>query len=127
MINDTIDILEATIVNFGINFVAVIDPNTNRFTALSRANAALRVYLSENQYDIGESIQITDFYKVLQKVPGIIDVEDLEIVGKSGAQYADLSYNFIQNLSPNGHRVEAENNIVFELKFPNVDIKGSIR
>ena len=127
MINDTIDILDATIVNFGINFVAVIDPNTNRFTALSRANAALRVYLSENQYDIGESIQITDFYKVLQKVPGIIDVEDLEIVGKSGAQYADLSYNFIQNLSPNGHRVEAENNIVFELKFPNVDIKGSIR
>jgi hypothetical protein len=127
MINDTIDILDATIANFGINFVAVIDPNTNRFTALNRANAALRQYLIENQYDIGESIQLTDFYKVLQKVPGIVDVEDLEIVGKVGAQYSDLSYDFVQNLSPNGHRIEASNNVVFELKFSNVDIKGSVR
>tara|TARA_R110000824_G_scaffold228344_1_gene416112 strand:- start:966 stop:1349 length:384 start_codon:yes stop_codon:yes gene_type:complete len=127
MVNDTIDILDATIVNFGINFVAVIDPNTNRFTALNRANTALRVFISENQYDIGESIQITDFYKVLQKVPGIVDVEDLEIVGKSGAQYADLSYDFIENLSPTGQRVNAANNIVFELKYPNVDVKGSVR
>jgi len=127
MINDTIDILDATIVNFGINFVAVVDPNTNRFTVLNRANAALRQYLLENQYDIGESIQLTDFYKVLQKVPGIVDVEDLEIVGKTGAQYSDLSYDFVQNLSPNGHRIEAPNNVVFELKFSNVDIKGSVR
>lgn len=127
MINDTIDILDATIANFGINFVVVIDPNTNRFTALNRANAALRQYLIENQYDIGESIQLTDFYKVLQKVPGIVDVEDLEIVGKVGAQYSDLSYDFVQNLSSNGHRIEASNNVVFELKFSNVDIKGSVR
>jgi len=127
MINDTIDILDATVVNFGINFVAVVDPNTNRFTVLNRANAALRQYLLENQYDIGESIQLTDFYKVLQKVPGIVDVEDLEIVGKTGAQYSDLSYDFVQNLSPNGHRIEAPNNVVFELKFSNVDIKGSVR
>tara|TARA_R110000824_G_scaffold100666_2_gene239255 strand:- start:168 stop:1967 length:1800 start_codon:yes stop_codon:yes gene_type:complete len=127
MINDTIDILDATIVNFGINFVVVIDPNTNKFTALNRANAALRQHLNENQYDIGESIQLTSFYKVLQKVPGVVDVEDLEIVGKVGAQYSDLSYDFVQNLSPTGHRIEALNNVVFELKFPNVDIKGSVR
>ena len=127
MINDTIDILDATIANFGINFVAVIDPNTNRFTALNRATVALQRYISENQYEIGESIQITDFYKVLQKVPGIVDVEDLEIVAKTGAQYSDLSYDFIENLSPNGQRIEAANNVVFELKYANVDIKGSIR
>jgi len=127
MINDTVDILDATIANFGINFMAVVDPNTNRFTALNRATVALQRYLVENQYEIGESIQITDFYKVLQKVPGIVDVEDLEIVPKTGAQYSDLSYDFVENLSPNGQRIEAANNVVFELKYPNVDIKGSVR
>jgi hypothetical protein len=91
VVNDTIDILDAQIVNFGINYVVAVDLNANRFTVINRANAALRDYLLKNQYEIGESILITDFYKVLQKVNGIIDVIDLEIVGKSGVSYTSSS------------------------------------
>jgi hypothetical protein len=127
VVNDTIDILDAQIVNFGINYVVAIDLNTNRFTVINRANAALRDYLLRNQYDIGESILITEFYKVLQKVNGIIDVIDLEIVGKSGVSYASSSFDFEERLSADGRRIEGENNAIFELKFPNVDIKGAIQ
>ncbi len=126
IVNDTVDILDATIANFGINYVAAIDTTADRFTVLSKANDALTKYLNNNPYDIGESILITDFYKVLQKVPGIIDVVDLEIVGKSGVSYGGLDYNFTNNLTPDGRRIAADANVVFELKFPNVDIKGSI-
>jgi hypothetical protein len=127
MVNDTIDILDAAIVNFSLVYTIMADINTNRFTVMSRANAALRQFILEHQYDIGESIQLTDFYKVLQKVKGVVDVIDLQIENQSGAQYSDVSYNMSANLTPDGRRVEARNNIVFELKFPNVDIKGSIR
>ena len=126
IVNDTVDILDATIANFGINYVVAIDMNADRFTVLGKANDALTKYLNNNQYDIGESILITDFYKVLQKVPGIIDVVDLEIVERSGASYSNLDYNFVNNLTPDGRRIAADANVVFELKFPNVDIKGSI-
>ena len=127
VVNDTIDILDAQIINFGINYVVAIDLNTNRFTVINRANAALRDYLLRNQYDIGESILITEFYKVLQKVNGIVDVVDLEIVGRSGASYADSSYNFDSSLSADGRRIEGQDNAIFELKFPNIDIKGAIQ
>lgn len=127
VVNDTIDILDAQIVNFGINYVVAVDLNANRFTVINRANAALRDYLLKNQYEIGESILITDFYKVLQKVNGIIDVIDLEIVGKSGVSYASSSFDFEERLSADGRRIEGENNAIFELKFPNVDIKGAIQ
>mgnify|MGYP001350523026 CR=1 FL=1 len=126
IVNDTVDILDATIANFGINYVAAIDTNADRYTVLGKANDALTKYLNNNQYDIGEAILITDFYKVLQKVPGIIDVVDLEIVNRSGASYSNLDYNFVNNLTPDGRRIAADANVVFELKFPNVDIKGSI-
>ena len=126
IVNDTVDILDATIANFGINYVAAIDINADRFTVLGKANDALTKYITNNPYDIGETILITEFYKVLQKVPGIIDVVDLEIVGQSGASYSNLDYNFVQNLTPDGRRIAADANVVFELKFPNVDIKGSI-
>jgi hypothetical protein len=127
VVNDTIDILDAQIVNFGINYVVAVDLNANRFTVINRANAALRDYLLKNQYEIGESILITDFYKVLQKVNGIIDVIDLEIVGKSGVSYTSSSFDFEERLSADGRRIEGENNAIFELKFPNVDIKGAIQ
>jgi hypothetical protein len=126
IINDTIDILDAQIANFGIEYVVAIDTNADKFTVLNRANRAITKYLNENSYDIGESILITDFYKVLQKVKGIIDVVDLEIVDKAGGIYSDLSYDFISNLSADGRRIESKQNVIFELKFPNVDIKGSI-
>jgi hypothetical protein len=127
VVNDTVDILDAQIVNFGINYVVVVDLGDNRFTVINRANAAIRDYILKNQYDIGESILITDFYKVLQKVKGVIDVVDLEIVDRSGGSYSSISYDFKEKLSADGRRIEGENNVVFELKFPNIDITGAIQ
>ena len=127
IINDTVDILDASIVNFGIDYRVAIDLNTNRFDVINRANVALRNWLQNNQYDIGENIQLVDFYKVLQKVKGVIDVVGLEIKGKAGATYSNLDYSFTKNLSANGRRISAKENIIFELKFPNIDIKGSIQ
>lgn len=127
IVNDTIDILDATIVNFGINYVAVIDTNANRFNVLSKANEAITKHINNNQYDIGEPIIVTDFYKVLQKVKGIVDVVDLEIVGRTGTSYSQADYDFDDKLTVDGRRILADQNTIFELKFPNLDIKGSIR
>ena len=127
MINDTVDILDAVVANFGINYKVVLDLEANRYTTVNKANAAIAKHLRKNIYDIGEEILITDFYKILQKVEGIVDVVDLEIVGKGGASYSDFYYDFEGALSANGRRITAEKNIVFELKFPNIDIKGAVQ
>ena len=105
----------------------VIDLGDNRFSVINRANAAIRDYILKNQYDIGESILITDFYKVLQKVKGVIDVVDLEIVQRAGGTYSSLAYDFENKLTADGRRIEGESNVIFELKFPNIDITGAIQ
>jgi len=127
MINDTVDILDAVVANFGINYVVTLDLDANRYTVINKANAAIAGHLRKNVYDIGEEIIITEFYKILQKVEGVIDVIDLEIVGKSGASYSDLDYDFDGALTANGRRILAEKNVAFELKFPNLDIKGAVQ
>jgi len=127
MINDNVDILDGAIVNFGLRYSISIDPGSNRFTVINKANKALSDFLLRHQYSIGESIHITAFHKILQKVDGIIDVRDLRVVRQMGASYSDVSYDFVKNLSADGMRIIAEKNMIFELKFPNVDIKGSIR
>jgi len=127
MVNDTVDILDAAIVNFGIKYTLALDLNANRYTVLNKANAAIREYLLRNQYDIGESILITEFYKVLQRVDGVVDVYEVSITPRAGATYSNVSYDFTKNLTVDGRYILAQKNVIFELKFPNIDIDGAIR
>jgi hypothetical protein len=127
MVNDTVDILDAAIVNFGIKYTLALDLNANRYTVLNKANAAIREYLLRNQYDIGESILITEFHKVLQRVDGVVDVYGVSITQRTGATYSNVSYDFMKNLTADGRYILAQKNVIFELKFPNVDIEGAIR
>ena len=127
MVNDTVDILDAAIVNFGLKYTISIDMNSNRFTVMSRANTALTNHLERNSYDIGEGIHLSEFYRILQKVEGVVSVINVEAVSQVGASYSQVSYDFKKNLSSDGLFVQASKNMIFELKFPNVDIKGSIK
>ena len=65
--------------------------------------------------------------KVLQNVTGVLDVTNVRFVLKDGGIYARSSYNLQGNLSADGRMLKAKSNVIFELKFPNVDIKGSIK
>ena len=126
MINDTVDILNATIVNFGIEYDVSIAPNANRFTIINEANRAITRRFNHT-YDIGESINITDVHKALNSVDGITDVYEVQIIEKAGSSYAGDSYDFAANKSSDNMRILAHENVIFELKFPGTDIKGSIR
>jgi hypothetical protein len=80
-----------------------------------------------HSYDIGEPIMISEIYKTLNKVEGLLDVITVKIVEKSGASYSGTSYDFAANTSADNLRILAEENVVFEMKFPNTDIRGSIK
>ena len=126
MVNDIIDIINARIVNFGIEYEVTIDLSANKYSVINAANVALTKKFAQT-YDIGEPILISDIYKTLNKAEGVVDVLDVKIVEKSGATYLGDSYDFDAAMSTDGLRILAEENVIFELKFPSSDIKGSIK
>jgi len=126
MINDTVDILDAIIVNFGVNYTIMSDGTSSRYALIANTTQALIAHF-RNHYDIGESIDVANIIKVLQNVTGVLDVTNVRFVLKDGGIYARSSYNLQGNLSADGRMLKAKSNVIFELKFPNVDIKGSIK
>ena len=70
---------------------------------------------------------ISDVYRELLKVNGILDVYDVQIIPKQGGNYSESNYNFDSTLSADGSMILAAETTIFELKFPNVDIQGTIR
>tara|TARA_R110000851_G_scaffold103953_1_gene221333 strand:+ start:5005 stop:6801 length:1797 start_codon:yes stop_codon:yes gene_type:complete len=126
MIHDTVDILDGKVVNYGIEFSALVDPDVNRFEVLNNAIAVLKEKFSEPTF-MGEPLYITDIYNILNcSVPGIIDVKKVDIVIKEGGSYSSTRFSVDKAMSPDGRYLEVPLNVSMELKFPNSDIKGTL-
>lgn len=126
MINDTIDLLDAKIINFGIDFEAVAEPSMEKYEVLTNAISEIKKEFSRLR-DIGEPFFITDVYSALKKADGVLDVTKVNVVTKIGGAYSDIKFNIQNNLSPDGRYVIIPDNVIFEIKYPDLDIKGAIR
>lgn len=125
MINDTIDIIDPYIINLGVEFVIKPTAEYNRATILAEAIDTIAQKFSTSFF-IGEPLYISDIYSELKKPRGILDVIKVKIVNKSGGKYSSLSFNIDKNLSPDGSYLVCPKNAIFEIKYPDVDVKGKI-
>ena len=126
MINDTVDILDGRIVNIGIEFEAISDINFNRFEVLQNAKNNLVAEMASVKYDMGEPFRISDILKFLKNTEGILDVTRVRVFRRTGVNYSSYFYNLDANLTPDGRLIIIPDNAVFEIKFPNTDIIGTI-
>jgi len=126
MINDTIDILDPFIINFGINFVIKSQKNVDKFKVLDDCVVALSNAFSSPLF-IGESISKSEIFNVLNGVSGINDVVKVQIINKTSSNYSNVFFSVSDNTSPDGDMIVCPKNAIFELKFPEVDIKGRLR
>lgn len=129
IINDTIDILDARVLNLSIDFVAVCSLGRTKYEVLEAAYTRLQERFSRLP-DIGEPFFITDVYKELRNVEGILDVTDVKVTKKNGNQggraYSNVSFNLNTMTSADGRYIEMPKNVIYEIKFPEFDIKGVI-
>jgi len=127
MMNDTIDILDANICNFGIEYTLISEPGTNKFDMLLIVNQVVQDYLTRTNIGIGEPIYLDDFYKQLNDIPGVVDTTTIRIVERSGTNYSGFGFNFDSALSNSGRVFRVPQDTIMELRYPNLDIKGTIK
>lgn len=125
MINDTLDIVDAKILNLGISYKVVGERNINKFDLLQRINSSLSAQFSEHP-QIGESFFITEVYKNINSVPGVMDADNVEIFVQTGNNYSGYTIDINTYLSPDGRFVRMPDDVIWEIKFIDNDIKGTI-
>lgn len=125
MINDTIDILDAKILNIGVDFSIIADLERDKYETLNNSISALTAYFSKPK-EIGESIFLTDIVKTIKDVDGVIDVVDVQIVNKTSGNYPGIYYDLYKYLSSDGRYIEVPENVIFEVRFPSSDLKGVV-
>jgi len=127
MMNDTIDILDAKIINLGINFEIIAETELDSASVLERCISTLISKLANELPEVGQDFYISDVYNVLNEVEGVVDVVTVNVFKKIGSNYASIAFDVNRNISPDGRYVVIPKNVIYEIKFPNTDIKGAVR
>ena len=126
MINDTVDILNAKVVDFGIEFSVIANQEFNRYDVLENCLTALRRKFTQPLF-IGEPFFITDIYNELNKLASVADVEKVKVVRKAGANYSNVTVNINDLMSSDGRNLNVPKNVCLQIRFPRNDIKGSVK
>lgn len=124
MLNDNIDIYDATIANIGFDFEIVVHPSKSKTQVLNTVFEKLRIYLKDKMY-IGESFSLTNVMNIINKTDGVLDTTRIKAKMISGTGYANPPIGITDVLSLDGTYLKAPRNVIFEIKNIDTDIMGT--
>ena len=127
MINDAINIKDAFIINIGITFDIVVRPNYNNNEILTKCITALTNYFNIDKWQINQPIILGDIYILLDKVEGVQTVKNISIENLAGTAlgYSEYAYD-VTTATIDSIVYPSIDPMVFEIKYPNTDIKGRV-
>ena len=137
LVTDAINIKDAYIINIGVNFSILTKIGFNKNDVLLRCVSVVQDFFDIDRWQIGQPLVIADLVYELSLVDGVATVvnpeenneNNLPIVIENKYQTSKgYSGNFydIQSSLRGGILYPALDPSIFEVKFPNTDIKGKV-
>ena len=123
LITDSINLKDAFVVNIGVNYEIKIRPNYASRDVILNCNLELQEYFKISKRSINQPINLSEVSVILDKVKGVQTVQKLEIVNINGGNYSEYGYDVI-GATKNNTVYPSLDPCIFEIKFPNEDIKG---
>jgi len=127
VINDSIKIKNAFVINIGVEFDLIVLPEYNNNEVIYNCIQVLKDYFDINKWQINEPIILRDLYVLLDKVNGVQTIKKIDIVNKVGVNlgYSQYAYD-IKGATQNNVLYPSLDPMIFEVKFPDTDIKGRV-
>jgi len=125
MINDSIQIKDAYIINIGVEFNITVLPDFNNNEVLNNCINSLINYFNIDRWQINQPILMKDLYILLDKVEGVQTVKNIKIVNNTGESlgYSNYAYD-VEAATIDDVIYPSVDPMIFEVKFPLQDIKG---
>lgn len=125
IINDSVNIRDAYVVNIGVDFEVVTYPNYNNSQVLENCINTLKSYFNIDKWQINEPILLKDLFIALDKVEGVQTVKNIVISNKAGGNYSNFTYD-VEGARKNNVVYPSIDPMIFEVKYPDTDIRGRV-
>lgn len=130
MLTDQVNILDAFVVNIGVNFDITVFKNYNMSDVLAVCLGAIKDYFDVRKWNINQPIRLGDLQLLIQAQDGVQSVNTLEITNKyffkDGRDYTPYRYDILE-ATLEGVVYPSLDPCVFEIRYPEDDIVGNAR
>mgnify|MGYP003644499410 FL=1 len=134
LVTDAVNIKDAYVINIAVNFAILTKSEFAKNDVLLRCVAAIKDFFDIDRWQIGQPIVLSDIAYELSLVDGVASVVppvnsdtviQIENKYKAGQGYSGNFYD-IKNSLIDGVLYPALDPSIFEIKYPNADIKGKV-
>ena len=127
MLTDAINIKDAFIINVALDFEITTFKNYNNEKVLLQCISELKNYFNIDKWQINQPIIMSDIKNLIGAVDGVQTIETVTITNKSGTLNGYSQYIYPINLATRNEVIYSSLDAsIFEVKFPNTDIRGSV-
>jgi hypothetical protein len=125
MITDGINLMDGFIVNIGVDFEIIVYSNFNKREVVTNCLTILQDYFNIDNWTFNKPINISEIELILANVEGVMSVPSVKISNLCGGDgnYSTNRYN-IEQATQGKIVYPSLDPCVFEVKYPNKDIKG---
>ena len=137
VLTDAINLKDAYIINIGVKFNIIVKRGFNKNDVLFRAIQKVKQFFSTDKWQINQPIVLSDLAYQISLVDGVVSLvppetnnpnKDLILIENKHLVANGYSGNVydINSSSKDGVIYPSLDPSIFELKFPNTDIEGSV-
>ncbi len=127
MLTDAVNIKDAFIINFQVDFEITVYKTYNNEMILLQCISELKNYFNIDKWQLNQPIILSEIRNLIGGVGGVQTVESLVLKNISGEElgYSQYRYGF-EDATRNDVIYPSMDTSIFELKYPNKDIKGRV-
>jgi hypothetical protein len=135
MINDYVEIVNGKVINLGVDIDITVDKQFPQSQIMSEVIIAVKEYFNINNMDMGRDIYLSNLLEIINSINGVLNVLDIKIYNKvGGTNYSmnEISQPYINNETREidllgEYKIFGEPNSMFEIKFPDRDVRIRVK
>jgi hypothetical protein len=127
MLTDSINIIDGYIINIGVDFTISVYKGFNKKEVLLNCINTVKDFFTIENWDFSQPINLSQLNLQIAKTDGVQSIVNLKIYNKTtiDGDYSSIEYD-INAAIKNGIIYPSVDPSIFEIKYPNSDIKGSV-
>lgn len=127
LLTDGVNIIDGYIINIGVNYKIVIYNNYNKRDVLNNCNQKVKEFFNIDKWSFSQPINLSQLELEIAKVDGVQSVAELNIhnLSASDGDYSPHKYD-IKAATKNKIIYPSLDPCIFEVKYPETDIKGNV-
>lgn len=127
IMTDGINVIDGYIINIGVEFTITVYKGFNKKDVLLNCIQAVQSFFNIDNWNFSQPINLSQLQLEIAKVDGVQSVITLKVSNKTAlnGNYSSVEYD-VESATKNGIIYPSVDPSIFEVKYPDSDIKGSV-